>query len=142
LLAGSVERRLIHEFDGESLDVELNVYRLEEIAAEKLRAFLQSRQHLQDRGWLRNRPRDLYDLWYLRERSALPVDWREVRRVLPGKVEAYGLSFKGPEEFLDERVLQGIQRDWRGQLSGFVADLPTFERCVGTLRRVLGETFS
>lgn len=133
-LAGSVERRLIHEFDGEPLDVAMSVYRLEEIAAEKLRAFLQSRQHLQDRGWLRNRPRDLYDLWHLREKSALPVDWGEVGRLLPGKVKAYGLSYVGSQDFLDEQVLQGIQRDWQAQLSSFVADLPTsnaaLRRCI------------
>lgn len=141
LLAGSVERRLIHEFDGEPLDVTMSVYRLEEIAAEKLRAFLQSRQHLQDRGWLRNRPRDLYDLWHLREKSALPVDWGEVGRLLPGKVNAYRLSYEGPQDFLDEQVLQGIQRDWQAQLSSFVADLPPFERCIRTLRLILSEVF-
>jgi len=141
LLAGSVERRLIHEFDGEALDVALSVYRLEEIAAEKLRAFLQSRQHLQDRGWLRNRPRDLYDLWYLREKSVSPVDWAEVRRLLPGKAKAYGVSFEGPEDFLDERVMEGIQRDWQAQLSSFVADLPPFERCATTLHDLLNQVF-
>jgi uncharacterized protein len=141
LLAGSMERRLIHEFHGELLDVALNVYRLEEVASEKLRAFLQSRQHLQDRGWLRNRPRDLYDLWYLRQQSAMPVNWEEVGRLLPGKVKAYGLTYDGPEDFLDERVLHGIQRDWQAQLSNFVPDLPLFEHCDATLHGLLGEVF-
>lgn len=59
LLAGAVERQLIHDFPGEALEAVLPAYRLEEVASEKLRALLQSRQHLRDRGWLRNRPRDL-----------------------------------------------------------------------------------
>lgn len=137
LLAGSVERPLIHEFSVESLDATIVAYRLEEIAAEKLRAFLQSRQHLRDRGWLRNRPRDLYDLWYLQQQTHLPLDWREVARLLPGKVEAYGLAYNGPDDFLDEQVLEGIQRDWQGQLANFVVDLPPFEGCATTLRNLV-----
>ena len=85
------------------------VYRLEEIAAEKLRAFLRSRQHLQDRGWLRNRRRDLYDLCYLRRQQVLPVDWKSVGRILPAKSEAYGIAYSGQGDFLDERVLAGIK---------------------------------
>ncbi len=142
LLGDPVRRTLIHEFPGESLEATVVAYRLEEIAAEKLRAFLQSRQHFRDRGWLRNRPRDLYDLWYLQQQSDLPLDWQEVARLLPSKVEAYGLSYQGPEDFLDERVLTGIQRDWHGQLGNFVTDLPTFEQCAlsfqSLLREVLG----
>lgn len=108
------------EFEGEPLDVALNVYRLKEIAVEKQRALLKSRQHLLGRGCLRNHPRDVYDLSYLREQSALPVNWREIGQQLPGKVETYGLACNGPEDSLDERVMQVIQRDWQAQSS--VAD--------------------
>lgn len=59
LLADSVHRPFIHGFHGESLEATILVYRLEQIASEKLRALLQSRQHLRDRGWLRNGPREL-----------------------------------------------------------------------------------
>lgn len=137
LLTGSNERLLIHEFPGEWMDVTLAAYRLEEIAAEKLRAFLQWRQHLRDRGWLRSRPRDLYDLWYLQQQNELPVDWQEVARVLPSKVEVCGLAYRGPEDFLDEQVLQGIQRDWQGQLRNFVVNLPPVEQCVTAFRSLI-----
>ena len=139
LLAGPVERPLIHEFPGELLEAIIVAYRLEEIAAEKLRAFLQCRQHLRDRGWLRNRPRDLYDLWHLRRQRQLPLDWLEVGRLLAGKADAYGLSYGGAEDFLDSQVLRGIQRDWRAQLANFVIDLPPFDRCVEDLRALVYE---
>ncbi|MBI2857318.1 MAG: nucleotidyl transferase AbiEii/AbiGii toxin family protein [Chloroflexi bacterium] len=142
LLAGSVERRLIHEFPGESLEATIPVYRLEEIAVEKLRALLQSRQHLRERGWLRNRPRDVYDLWYLWDQLEVPVEWDTVRRLLRAKAEAYGITFSGPEDFLDEQVLRGVQRDWSAQLANFVPDLPPFDRCVATLHAILEEVFS
>ncbi len=142
LLAGSVERRLIHEFLGESLEATLAVYRLEEIAAEKLRALLQSRQHLRDRGWLRNRPRDLYDLWYLRQQLAVRLDWQEVGRLLPDKAKAYGITYNGPEDFLGEQVLRGVQSDWQAQLANFVTDIPDFEQCAAALETILGEVFN
>jgi predicted nucleotidyltransferase component of viral defense system len=141
LLGGSVERRLIHEFRDESLDVTVATYRLEEIAAEKLRAFLQTRQHLRDHGWLRNRPRDLYDLWYLYRQQDQPVDWRQVGLLLPGKAEAYGLVYTGPDDFLNVQVLGGIEGDWQAQLGNFVLDLPPFGSCVATFRALLGATF-
>jgi predicted nucleotidyltransferase component of viral defense system len=141
LLADPVQRPLIHEFPGEPLEATVATYRLEEIAAEKLRAFLQSRQHFRDRGWLKNRPRDLYDLWYLQQQSYHPLDWQEVARLLPDKARAYGLSYREPEDFLDEQVITGIRRDWRGQLGNFVTDLPTFEQCLSTLHALLSEIF-
>lgn len=142
LLAESVGRPLIHEFPGEALEAVLPAYRLEEIASEKLRALLQSRQHLRDRGWLRNRPRDLYDLRYLWEQQDFEVDWQLVAGLLPVKAEVSGVTYASAEDFLDTDVLAGIQRDWSAQLSSFVPELPTFEDSVSTLRTVLGEVFS
>lgn len=142
LLAGPVERNLIHEFSGETLKATIGAYRLEEIAAEKLRAFLQSRQHLRERGWLRNRPRDLYDLWRLWHQNDVPLDWQEVGRILPAKAEAYGLTFTAPADFLDDQVVEGIRRDWQAQLADFVTDLPSFEQCIAVLPILLSETIS
>lgn len=107
--------------------------------AEKLRAFLQSRQHLCDRGWLRSRPRDPYDLWYLQQQAHLPIKWRDVARLLPRKGAAGGLRYSGREDFLDQQVLQGIQRDWQGQLANFVIGLPSFEECVSGFHILLDE---
>ena len=141
MLADAVERRLIHDFPGEALEAVLPAYRLEEVASEKLRALLQSRQHLRDRGWLRNRPRDLYDLRHLWERRDFEVDWQLVAELLPGKAEASGVTYTSAEDFLDKDVLAGIQRDWSGQLKNFVPVLPTFEDSVSTLRTILSEVF-
>jgi predicted nucleotidyltransferase component of viral defense system len=141
LLAGSVERRLIHVFPGETIEATLPAYRLEEIASEKLRALLQSRQHLRDRGWLRNRPRDLYDLRHLWDQGDFEIDWHRVAALLPGKAETSGVTYASAEDFLDNDVLAGIQRDWSAQLTSFVPVLPTFEDSVSTLRTILSEVF-
>ena len=141
LLAGSVNRALIHEFRGETLVAEMSCYRLEEIVAEKLRGLLQSRQHLDEHGWLRNRPRDLFDLNHLWHEGEYRVDWRVVRDLLPTKAEAYDVHYDGPESFLDEQVLAGIERDWQAQLANFVVELPSFEECRDSLRAILAQVF-
>lgn len=142
LLAGSVERDLIHGFPGETMKASIGAYRLEEIAAEKLRAFLQSRQHLRERGWLRNRPRDLYDLWYLWHQNDTAIDWQKVGQLLSPKAEAYGLTFTAPADFLDDQVVEGIRRDWDAQLADFVIDLPSFEECIAVLNVLLDQTIT
>ena len=51
------KRRVIHEY-GEPLDVDVQVYSLEEVVAEKLRALLQQADMFERRGWSRStRPR-------------------------------------------------------------------------------------
>lgn len=141
LVAGSTDRPLIHEFPGEALAAAIPSYLLEEIAAEKLRTLLQSRQHLDEHGWLRNRPRDLYDLDHLWRQGDYRLDWRGVRDLLSAKAQAYGLDYDGPESFLGAKVLAGIERDWQGQLADFVPALPPFERSLESLRAVLEAVF-
>ena len=51
----------MHEY-GEPLSAELQVYSLEEIVAEKLRALLQQAKMFERHGWSRSRARDYYDL--------------------------------------------------------------------------------
>lgn len=142
LLAGSVDRPVIHDFPDETLEGVLSAYRLEEIASEKLRALLQSRQHVRDRGWLRNRPRDLYDLRHLWEQGDFEIDWHRVAELLPGKARASGVTYASADDFLDDEVLAGIERDWSAQLTNFVPMLPTFDDSVSTLRVILNEVFT
>ena len=56
------KRRVIHEY-GEPIEIDIPVYALEEVVAEKLRAILQQAALLESRGWSRSRARDFYDLW-------------------------------------------------------------------------------
>jgi predicted nucleotidyltransferase component of viral defense system len=139
LLLTPIERPLIHQYSGESVAATLAIYALEEIAAEKLRAFLQARQHLDDRGWNRNRPRDLYDLWWLRQQHELVIDWSAVSEILPAKAEARGVKYTSRSDFLDERVLQGIERDWYPHLSRFVPNLPGYEVALAEFRTLIEE---
>ena len=89
----TVRLNLIHLFDGEDLASEVQCYSLEEIAIEKLRAFLQARQNLEKRHWL-NRARDLYDIGYPWRQALVRLDWASLRGPIAAKAEARRLSGK------------------------------------------------
>ena len=46
-----------------TLTIKLEVYDINEIVVEKMRALLQFAKKLHERGWGRSRVRDYYDLW-------------------------------------------------------------------------------
>jgi len=63
VLLKAQDRPILHGF-GEKIETSIPGYALEEIVAEKLRALLQSRQKLAERGWGASRVcRDYYALW-------------------------------------------------------------------------------
>ena len=65
ILLPTENRTVLHGF-AEDFEAHIPVYSLAEITAEKLRALLQSKARLQERGWGASRVcRDYYDLWNL-----------------------------------------------------------------------------
>ena len=101
--------------------VRTKAYSLEEIFAEKIRALFQ-----------RTRPRDLYDIWMLRE----SVDLELVLRILP-------------EKFANKDVepnLEGLKdrrgyylRAWERSLGHQLRKLPEFERVWAEVVKFVGE---
>lgn len=135
-----VERcALLHQFAGEQLAVEISVYSLDEIVLEKLRAFLQTAANLERRDWT-NRARDLYDLWWLWTHQA-PVPWIALRAPLAEKAAARSVSFDGPVDFLDRRVLRAYRDSWHTRLGNVVPELPPFEESLASLCAVLATVF-
>lgn len=132
---------LIHVFESERLTEEITCYSLEEIALEKIRAFLQARRYLKNRDWL-NRSRDLYDLWYLHTQTKHRIDWATLRQDLRKKAAAREAEFSGPDDFRDPKVLDLYERQWRPRLEDFVKDLPQFSVAKAEFDRILDEVFS
>lgn len=99
-------RPLLHGYL-EELNAIVPSYTLEEIAAEKMRTFLQVRQRLADTGASGRAPyihraRDVYDIAQLRQRGI--VDWSRVREILPSKGQARNVAFTSAADFLDPRI--------------------------------------
>ena len=125
--------KVIHEY-GEPLDVVVQVYSIEEVVAEKLRAILQHVEILATRGWARSRARDYYDLWRVirtyKDRMALTG----FDSLLREKCAARGVSFEGPESFFDDRMLAYVEETWEQSLGPLVPALPSFQTVAHALR--------
>ena len=102
------KRRIIHSYS-DGLNAEVGVYALEEIMAEKIRSLFQ-----------RTRPRDLYDVWYLRNR----VDKKKVFGILLEKFRMKNVEMN-IEDF--ERRKKDFKNAWENSLKHQLKELPEFE---------------
>jgi len=113
------------EFNDIPDDRRIQVYSLEEIATEKVRA-------LADRG--RNEPRDLYDLWYLTENAG--VDSTHLQVGIGAKSEFRGLAFDDISEAI--RAKEGrLKALWSKRLGYQMTNLPEFDEVFRGVRRTL-----
>ncbi|MDV3104690.1 nucleotidyl transferase AbiEii/AbiGii toxin family protein [Thermococcus waiotapuensis] len=106
------DKRVLHSYSDFSRFrmVRVKAYPLEEIFAEKVRALFQ-----------RTRPRDLYDVWALKEF----IDLKTVLKILPEKFENKGVR---PDlEWLKDNK-EYYWRAWEKSLGHQLKELPEFER--------------
>lgn len=127
------KQAVIHEY-GEPLEVEVQVYTLKEIIAEKLRAILQHVEKLQQRGWSRSRARDYYDLWRVLGAYREELNLSGFCSFLRDKCVLRKVSFTGPEDFFLHPMLSYVERSWKQWLGPLVPELPPFATVNGELR--------
>jgi predicted nucleotidyltransferase component of viral defense system len=122
ILAPTENRPVIHGFE-EDFYAKVPVYSLVEIAAEKLRALLQSKARLLERGWGASRVcRDYYDLWTL---LRIPgIISRKLISLVDRKCAVRGISFETPHAFISDDLLAVARREWKQRLLSFVPDAP------------------
>ncbi len=133
VLAGVVHLPLVHGY-GEALSCSMGCYALEEVVAEKLRALLQTRAHLAERGWAGPRSRDYYDLWQLLCARQGIVDAAEIARMLPAKCDVRAVRFNAADDFFDPNVIDRARVDWAEGLRRMIPDPPDFDQCLTNLR--------
>ena len=127
------KQRVIHEY-GEPLEAEVQVYSLEEIVAEKLRAILQQADLFERRGWIRSRARDYYDLWRVFGAYKDRMHLIGFGSLLREKCAVRGVSFEGPEDFFHDRMLAYVEETWEQWLGPLVPGLPSFKIVINGLR--------
>ena len=126
-------KKIIHEY-GEPLDAEVQVYSLEEVIAEKLRAILQQADMFEKRGWSRSRARDYYDLWQVLGTYRDQMDLTDFRSLVHQKCALRGVGFEGPEDFFHSRMLAYVGDTWAQWLGPLVPGLPSFKTIIDSLR--------
>ena len=134
LIAWPVERRSVMHDYGEPLDVELQIYSPAEVVAEKLRAIRQQLKLLEQRGWIRNRARDYYDLWRVLGDFGDSVDRVNFIGRLHDKCKLRNVDFEGPDDFFDSRVVDDVKQGWESSLAALVPNLPAFDTVMGELQ--------
>jgi hypothetical protein len=118
-------RPVLHGF-AEEIDVRIPVYSLAEITVEKLRALLQSKARLQERGWGASRVcRDYYDLWNLLKIPGLKSP--DLIPLLNQKCVIRDVAYTSPNDFVSKDLLSIASNEWAQQLLPFVPDAPPAE---------------
>ena len=126
-------RRVIHEYD-EPLEAEIQVYSLEEVVAEKLRAILQHSATLSRRGWSRSRARDYYDIWRVLGTYKDRMNLAGFDSLLRRKCAVRDVGFQGLEDFFPDPMMAYVAGTWDQFLGPLVPGLPPFETVIEELR--------
>ncbi len=117
LLLPAIEKEITHQYsDADLIKNSAVCYDLTEILSEKIRALKQ-----------RNRPRDVYDVWYLSRLNE--STFLNLKELLFKKTETKGLIIQGVQDFVNEEKALRNKRAWSQSLSNQIAnsDLPDFD---------------
>jgi predicted nucleotidyltransferase component of viral defense system len=127
VIEGSVQRPIIARYS-DAENAKIQVYKLEEIVAEKMRSMLQQIKHIA-------RPRDWYDVWYLLTNE--DMDWPKIRALFHAKCSFKNVEFKNTEDFFDTTLLEKISGAWESSLEHQLKDVPPFKQVRKELRLLL-----
>ena len=141
VLKPAVRRSMHHDY-GEPLDVQILVYSLEEIVAEKLRAILQHLRSLERRGWVRSRARDYYDVWRILGAHGDHLDVSGFDSFLREKCSLRNVMFSGAESFFPQAMLAMVEKTWKRWLGPLVPNLPPYNTVIGELRPMVTSLLS
>ena len=138
ILRPAVRRPIKHDYE-EPLDEEIQVYALEEIVAEKLRAILQQTRRLEERAWIRSRPRDYYDIWRILRDFRDKVDLTDFNSLLKEKCTVRCVGYDGPDDFFPDEMVSDVIKGWEDSLGPLVPGLACSETVFDDLRRMVSE---
>ncbi len=134
-------RKIIHPY-GEILEEKVQVYSLEEIIMEKLRAIIQQIIKMHEKGWGRSRARDFYDIWMIYNKYQDSIDNKKIRANIHQKFTVKQLEFKSIDDFFDQKYIGEVIRTWNQWLGPFVKDLPDSAKVLHEVRNnILPEIF-
>ncbi len=131
ILAKPTWKKIIHPYSdsGILLNHLIPCYTLTEIMAEKLRALIQ-----------RNRPRDIYDVWYI-SKVIEKSEFTRIKVLLLRKSNSKNIEITNVEQFVNEQKQRKNKRAWENSLKQHLPDntLPDFDMVYSSLYDILKE---
>jgi len=103
-------------------------------AARNLSISGQHARALEDRGWVRSRARDYYDLWRILDTYRDQLDIEDFPAFLAEKCAVRDVSFSGPGSFFPETMLAEVEKTWKQWLGPLVPELPPCKVVIEGLR--------
>ena len=128
LILNPVNRKIFHCYsDSDSINETIPVYPMVEIIAEKVRSLIQ-----------RNRPRDIYDIWYVMNSQEKP-DEKAIQTLLFQKAESKGIVISNINQFVNSLKSAKNKRAWENSLKQHIPvnALPDFETVYSQLKLII-----
>lgn len=102
-------------------------YSLNEIMAEKLRSLIQ-----------RNRPRDIYDIWYIMQ-NVKSIDTKKIKDLLLNKAKSKNIEIVNPGQFINTQKQRKNKRAWESSLKQHlpINALPDFDLVYTELSKIV-----
>lgn len=126
---------IMHGFP-EDFEAYVPVYSLAEIAAEKLRALLQVKARLHEKGWGASRVcRDYYDLWNLLQVPGIKTP--DLLPLLAQKCTVREVSFSSSSDFIADDLFDVARSEWLQQVQPFVPDAPSAAELLPQVRSLI-----
>jgi len=122
------KREILHPYsDFHLIDEIIPTYSMVEIMAEKLRALIQ-----------RNRPRDIYDIWYIMNSSESP-DEKAIKERLQYKAKSKNIEIINVDQFVNNQKMEKNKRAWENSLSLHlpINSLPDFDMVYSDLYKIV-----
>jgi predicted nucleotidyltransferase component of viral defense system len=120
-----VEKKIIHNYsDYQKISSAVVSYDLKELIAEKLRSLIQ-----------RNRPRDIYDIWYLQS-IIDPAEYSEIHHLLREKAKIKSIDIINANDFVNPDKQKANSRAWQSSLGNHlpIEQLPDFESAYAKMK--------
>ena len=140
LIYKPIYKKIIHEYE-EALSSELQVYPLEEIIIEKVKAILSNFEKLHERGWARSRVRDYYDLWWIFKRYKQDLNLNNFKENFQKKYPDTQGTFSNYQDFFKSDSVAQVESTWGQWLSPLQYTIPSSREVIEDLKESLKEVF-
>ena len=94
---------------------------------------------MEERTWLRSRPRDYYDIWRILRDFRDDMDLTHFNSMLSEKCAVRCVGYDGPDDFFPDEMVSSVVEGWEDSLGPLVPELTCSRMVFDDLRRMVSE---